>query len=173
MGLRKLRLLGGSTSMDIIGLKHESANQIKRLTRSPCDQRWMQKKEKNWLYSQPHPGGTDRLKAHPGSEHTCPWSNPIRPITERIFKELFDHHSIQKKKGEKKETAERSWPAVWAWGKFVWEERGRGVDLWYFWLLLWDCDWLWELIRGYVGNVSECYAKSISTGLRQFPTFVF
>lgn len=36
---RKLRLLRGSTSMDIIGLKHKSTNQIKRLTHSPCDER--------------------------------------------------------------------------------------------------------------------------------------
>lgn len=130
---------------------------------------------KNWLYAQAHLGGTDSLKAHSGSEHTCPWSNPIRPITERIFKELFDHHSIRKKKKKKKLQGEaglqfgpqgslvrrkkwRGWPLVVLTASISYLKGKRRLAV--------------RLIRESVGNVSGHYAKCTAAGIQRFLTFV-
>lgn len=162
----KLRLLGGSTSMDIIGLKHESANQIKRLTHSPCVQRFMHGRiwaaQTVWRHIQglnTHvlgPTQSDRLRRE---------SSKNSLITTRY----------KKKRKKRKRNSREKLACSLGLREVLWEERRRRG--WPLVLLTASVDYreakrrlAVRLICESVGNVSEHYAESTSTG--QFSTFV-
>lgn len=118
---RKLRLLQGSTSMDIIGLKHKSTNQIKRLTHSPCDERWMQKLT---------------LCTGASGRHKTVWRNiqglnthVLGPTqSDRLRRESSKNSLITTQYEKKKEIAGLA--CSLGLREVLWEERSGGVDLW-------------------------------------------
>lgn len=125
---RKLRLLQGSTSMDIIGLKHKSTNQIKRLTHSPCDERWMQKLT---LCT----GASGRHRQSEGTFGVWTHMSLVQPnqtdYGENLQRTLWSPLNTKKKRNCREKLA-----CSLGLREVLWEERSGGVDLWWFWLLL-------------------------------------
>lgn len=169
MGPRKLRLLQGSTSMDIIGLKHKSTNQIKRLTHSPCDERWMQKLT---LCT----GASGRHRQSEGTfgvwTHMSLVQSNQTDYGENLQRTLWSPLNTKKKKKLQGEAGLQFGPE----GSLVRRKKWRG---WPLVVLTASISYLKakrrlavRLIRESVGNVSGHYAKCTAAGIQRFLTFV-